>query len=74
MEIETKDIARSERHRQLKMWVEYDRMEALAAFLSLLFATVEYESNYEELRKHHIYVPYASRTIIMLATLFTSIL
>jgi len=72
MDMETKDIARKERHRLLKMWVEYDRMEALAAFLGLLFATVEYEYNYENLRTHSIYIPYASRTLIMLATLFTS--
>lgn len=71
MEHETKEAAGKERSRLLKMWIEYDRMEALAAFLGLVFATVDYENNFEDLRASRFNVPYGSRTFITLTTLFT---
>ena len=46
-------------------------MEALAALLHLIFATADYEYNYEGLRQSTIVVPYASRTLLAKTTLFT---
>ena len=46
-------------------------MEALTAFLSLMFATIEYEYNYEGLRAKEPNVPYASRALITITTMFT---
>jgi len=51
-------------------WVAYDRMESLAVFVNLLFATADYELNFDNYRKSPIIIPLASRTLITITTLF----
>ena len=65
-----KQILERKKYVCLKKWIANERMEALAAFLNLIFATIEYEFNYEGLRKDNPSIPYASRALITITTIF----
>ena len=64
-------ILGQQKHIYLRKWIANDRMEALAVFLNLIFATVDYEANFENLRKGSIVIPLGSRTLITITTLLT---
>jgi len=68
-----KQMVEKHKYDCLKTWMANERMEALTALLNLVFATIEYESNYEGLRQDEPVIPFASRALITVTTLFTSI-
>jgi len=65
---EAKLIKEKQKHIYLKKWIANDRMEALAVLLNLVFATAEYENNFEGLRQDEIKIPLGSRALLTLTT------
>ena len=65
-------LVAQQKHIYLKKWIANDRMEALAILLNLIFATVEYEYNFEGLRKDEIIIPLGSRALITFTTILAS--